>query len=231
VNHRIKQITSKLTYRKVPFLILYEIALVAYLYFSVEPYQRQVLISNAWLFGLGFLFLVPLAFFEKRKGLPLPYVEPMSKIEYSVAVGIAFFGVFEVAKVALWLVHCGLFSYQLSPFNPANWFTIEWNFQFGIVEESMKMCLTNVFGVPALWMRQAKAKNVWIFFAGTVSVVIWGYTHILTGSYAGPYAFTDFLIACLIGIVLLAVTLWKRNYLPAVLAHAIFDAGGALGYW
>lgn len=228
---RIRSFISKLTYRKIPILILYELALVVYLYFSPNPYQRYDLTANAWFFGLGFLFLCSLAFFEKRKGLPLPYAESMSKSDYFVTGAVGFIGTLVMVDVIILLTAYGSFSFRLSPFDPANWFTVVWDFQFGIVEESLKMGLTNVFGIPALWMRPRIARNIWVLFAGTVSVAIWAYTHILTGSYYGVYASANMLVAFLIGMILLAITIWKRNFLPAVIVHGIYDVGVALGYW
>jgi len=223
----IRRIASRLTYRKVPFLVLYELALVTYLYFSPNPYQKNELLSNAWFFELGFLFLIPLAFLEKRKGLPLPYAEPMSKYNYFVAGGIGFIGMMFIVRICVLLMSYGLFPYGLSPFDPANWFTVAWGCQAGVMEESLKIGLTNLLGVPALRMRQAKARTIWVFFAGTISVFTWAYVHILTAS----FTFGEFLMACLVGLVLFTITLWKRNYLPAVVVHGIYDVGATLGYW
>jgi len=230
MNSRIEAAWSRLTYRKVPFLILYEVALVAYLCFSPNPYQRQAIAGNAWFFALSFLFLIPLAFFERRRGLPLPYVESMSLYDYFVAGGLCFIGLVLVLMVFRWLLVQGLFPFALTPLNPSNWFTVAWEFQFGIVEESFKMGMTNLFGLPALWMRGKVARKVWVFFAGTISIVLWAYSHILTRAYFGPYALPSLMVAGVIGIVFLTVTIWKRNYLPAILVHGIYDVALALGY-
>lgn len=230
MNPRIKAAWSRLTYRKIPILISYQVALVIYLCFSPNPYQRQAIMANAWFFALSFLFLIPLAFFEKRKGLPLPYVEPMSKYDYFVAGSFCFIGLALVLMAFRWLSIQGLFPFALSPLNPSNWFTVVWEFQFGIVEESFKMGMTNLFGLPALWMRGKMARKSWVFFAGTISIVLWAYSHILTRAYFGAYALPSLLVAAVIGIVFLSVTIWKRNYLPAVLIHGIYDVALALGY-
>lgn len=231
MNDKVRQVISRLTYRKVPFLILYESALVVYFYFSTNPYQRQDVITYGWFFGLGFLFLVPLAIFEKRKVLPLPYAKSMPKYDYFVAGALCFIGTLGFVKIASLLLSYRWIPFQLDQFNPVTWFTIAWNFQFGIIEESMKMALTNFFGIPALFTHRTRLKNLWIFFAGTVSVVFWAYIHLLTGAYIGPNAFSEFLIACVVGMILLTVTIWKRNYLPAVIVHGIYDIGVVFGYW
>jgi len=227
VDIRIRQIASKLTYRKVPFLLLYEVLLVSGMWFSPNPYRKLDITSNSWFFGVGFIFLAFLAILEKRKGLPLPIVQPISKSYYLLTTLTALFGSLFIAKLFALLVVSGRLSFQLSPFEPSNWFTIAWNFQFGVVEESFKVGLTNVFGIPTLRMRCSEARNVWICFAGATSVVIWVYWHFLTHAYTTTY---EFVTACSIGLFWFAIILWKKNYLPAVLSHGIFDVAHALGY-
>ena len=226
-----KQMLSRFTYRKVPFLILYEVTLVVGMLLSPNPNNRMTIESDAGFYGLGLLFLFLLALVEKRKGLPLPFAESISKTGYAVAAVIAFFGSLLVVELLAKLLMGSVPYFHLGPFDPTKWFTYIWYFQFGIVEESMKIGLTNIFGIPALRTRERKWKNLVISAAGIVSAVLWAYSHILSRAFYGTYAFEKFLIACAFGIVVFAVTFWKRNYLPAVAAHGIYDIGVTLGYW
>jgi hypothetical protein len=136
-------------------------------------------------------------------------------------------GLMLVVRICVSLMYYGLFPFGLNPLSPANWFTVAWGLQAGVIEESLKIGLTNVLGVPALRVRQVKARTIWVSLAGTISVFIWAYSHILTAS----YTLGEFLIACLVGVVLVAITVWKGNYLPAVVVHGIYDIGVSLGYW
>ena len=230
----IRPIVSMLTYRKIPLLIAYELLVVMRLYFSNPTAFKMTLYIDGWLFGLGFLSLAFLAFFEKRKGIPLPYAEPMSKSNYLITTLVCLFSIQAMLRVSEWLMATRLVpgSISMAPFSNIITFieTIQWQFQFAVVEESFKMALTNVFGIPSLLMQSKTLRTIWVFGAGTVSVFIWTYLHILMGAFSGEHMLLNFLLAFIGGMIFLTITMWKKNYLPAVLIHGIHNVALTFGY-
>jgi hypothetical protein len=208
-------LAKRLTRRKVPLLLVYEILFVFYLW-HYFPYYLSI---PNWRFSLvvGVVSLGFLMYFERCKQIPFFFVEPQSAGTYTKHVAlstIALFGI-GIAGSLLRRVFPTLQTMILP--SPA---LIVMYFHIGIYEESMKVAITNILAWPERKLRRNNQRRIMMVVAsGLISITIWTYAHVISRGYGTIESLTVFLV----GIAIFVIIFRTHNFLPPTLAHILYD--------
>ena len=213
---RLKRAVKRATHRKIPYLILCEAFVISWIYLN----SRGFLITYWWFFTLGIGSLIWLAVLERRTGLPFLFMEDLD--------GTMMFAVFAMALGATFVISIGmplLYQYiERDPLVLLSSASIISAVNAGIMEESIKVASTNTFTM--LWQK-SPVGGKWkildkaiLIIVGTASVAFWAWLHMILRSY---YSVELSVTAFIVGMVYFALVLKFRNYLPTVIAHALYD--------
>lgn len=198
-----------------PYLILCETLPVSWLYLTGQGF----LIERSLFFVFGIGSLIWLTILEHRTRLPLPFIGEIDGVSFLAVLAIAFgatlaayFGI----PYVYWYMRRGPLALLSLP-------SIMSAINAGITEESFKVAFTNT--LTMVWQKTpigGKSKNfdrAILYITGTGSVALWAWLHIQLKSYSIEFGVTAFIV----GMVYFAIVLVSKNYLPTVVAHALFD--------
>jgi hypothetical protein len=211
----IRVLLKRATHRKMPYLILCEALSMAWLYLNSGGF----LIVNWWFFALGIGSLILLAILERRTRLPFPFMNDVDGTGLFAVFGMALGATFVISLVMPQL-------YQHMHIEPLVFFSfpnIVSGMIAGITEESFKVALTNAAILSLRKISVAGKSKILdkaiLYIVGTVSVAFWAWLHIQLRSSSVGFGVTAFIV----GMVYFGLVLMCKNYLPTVLAHAVYD--------
>jgi len=201
------------TRRVMPCVFLCEAATTLWVWVNIP----SLVTDNCWFFASGLGSVAILALLETRQKLPLPFVNHLPMKDCLCIFGISFLAAFTARVLGL--------SVQAFP-EIASLAHLSCRIAFdvnvGITEESGKIVLTNG---AALALRRMLGDARWnmlgrfiVLATGSGAVVLWVWMHPLR-SYGVGY-FVSLLVS---GIAYFLLIFWKRNYLPIVATHALYD--------
>jgi hypothetical protein len=206
---------KRITRLKIPILMGYEIFFILYLWFRF----RATFYYIDWFIAIGVGSLTILLLLELIGKIPLPFVEPISKTNYGLLFAIPLCCFLILALIANILTplfpHLQYLTLQLpSTFNIVVYIDV------GIVEDSMKVALTNLLSWPVRKFDKGNPKKtLTVVASGLISVSIWTYMHFVTRRY-GTF---DLAAVFLSGILVFVIIFKKRNFVPTMLAHVVYD--------
>jgi hypothetical protein len=202
-----EKVIKRVVHRLIPYLILYEAIFASWLYFN----NRPVLTTSWSLFALGLGSLISLALLEHRQNASLPFMNHLGAKDFLLLFVLALGGpilIMVLGRIAVTALTSSSYYYDIA------WFA-----NVGILEESYKVALTNLVAIPFQWAfrekRSERLNRVILYTVGSAIVAFWVWRH--------DYPIKIAVLVFLSGMLYFGLIVWKRNYLPVVLAHISYD--------
>jgi hypothetical protein len=215
LSHRLPTWLEWITHGKMRYLVLCEVLFVLWLYL----YGRAYLIARWKVLAFEIAFVLLLATLEHRNDLPLPFMR-IDLDEEWISIFVVVFSVAFAITVILGLTSCGM---QAGALVTLSFPKAILAMNAGITEESMKVTLTNAGTLGLQRIPIVKRSKLLSKFAlclvGFAVVAFWAWLHVLLVGVSIRFALTTFII----GAVYFVLVVSFKNYLPTVLAHALFD--------
>lgn len=196
-------------------MIVYEIFFILYLWFTFRAEFYYV----DWFIAMGVGSLTILLALERMKSIPFPFVEPLSKTNYGLlfAIPLACFTLFGLIARILMMFFPNL---QYLTFQLPSTLNIVVYTDVGIVEDSMKVALTNLLSWPVRKLDKRNPKRtLTVVVSGLISISVWTYMHFVTRRY-GTFELAAVFLS---GIVVFVIVFKRRNFIPTMLAHVVYD--------
>lgn len=186
-----------------------------------NPHHYEA-INYGWYWSVGFLSLAYLGYIEKSRRIPFRFLESIEpKWYYGVYFGIAF-GLSFIISVTLGSIlrQMGFPAFYLVVRSSNDVLGIAcYAGTVAISEESFKVALTNLF-TRACGVRRKSTERLLVMSAGTMSVALWAYLHMLVGGHNVSFA----TIAFVVGMAYFLIIYSSQNFLPTTIGHAFWNA-------